>query len=551
MRQPDQLLMKTCRDFQLVLQLKLHAVVSKKPIRESKRSFLGCLQCKRKKVKCDETKTTCNNCRRSHLDCVWPDTAARQLARDSALVSRQKRATLPKNSPGSMATKGPSLEQPSSQISESAPNGSLVQASSRQITESAPKREANLQVIMNPTDSSTPFVPAVPLSVASNFHISLQLDEFFFSKFAHNFLPNIAQPHFHETLPRQSLVLSAAARLATLKEIFIACGASLVAFDDSNFHTVAHERYTAALRNFLRSMKVGSVNGEEDWFFVAVQVLQTLCLRDSFGGSNATRCAAHFGAAYTIIASKVLRPNAGPVLPLDKMMLENFLFNYSITIFYCEHRQLERLVPDPFVFFSASNSRLATIAAQDGSPHASRMSLVAFQIAAKCSWLCRLKLPLDDRSRFLHIELLLLAETVLLSLDLGLVPTENRLRNTVSIAKVVVRTCIILLMKMLDPVNVRAMHLQHIVQAMEADVADPCNAGIIFPVWLMMIAASTSLNDPTRLFFRNRLQQLVQTTKSKICEQMINHLDGLWEIYSGEEPFELLFDTEVLDQICR
>lgn len=66
-----------------------------------------------------------------------------------------------------------------------------------------------------------------------------------------------------------------------------------------------------------------------------------------------------------------------------------------------------------------------------------------------------------------------------------------------------------------------------------------------------MIAASTSTDTEDRIFFKKCLEDLLLRSKSKIIVQILNYLDGLWELYDGDEPFELMFDTKVLDQICN
>ncbi|KAF9877889.1 hypothetical protein CkaCkLH20_04465 [Colletotrichum karsti] len=58
-----------------------------RPVRKRKgttRSREGCLVCRKRRVKCDETKPRCNNCARHNTDqeCIWPD-----LSRRSAIVA--------------------------------------------------------------------------------------------------------------------------------------------------------------------------------------------------------------------------------------------------------------------------------------------------------------------------------------------------------------------------------------------------------------------------------------------------------------------------------
>lgn len=642
---------KQCKDFQLVLQVKSQELISRKPIRRTQKSFSGCYSCKRKKIKCDETKSKCNNCVRCNLECVWPP--ERKNSKGSVQKVKIK-ADTPRSSVSSLSFMGDlkteqiprknvvtEVEVPRWRNSETkspwnikvsateklshvramgipeirnttevsgAPilpiepeihnvsgphsvsglphesdshNQSQWQHFESSIAHSARRDSATMREQINagnsllhlrgsPKQVPSPQIQELDADTSSDNRIKelvltppallgveFALDSFFFSHFANRFLPTIAQPHFHHSLPQKSLVLSAASHSDMLREIFVACGASLVAFDNDMYREVAQEKYKLALLHFLGKIKHGVVQGGEEWFFVAVQVLQTLCLRDAFGGANATRCAAHFSAAYKIVVLKLLdKPNVnnmGPSYsPLEKVLIENFIFNYSITIFYCDHRKLAHLVPNPFDFFSMANAKLAQMSYEDGSPQSSRMSMLSFQIAAKCSWLCRLKLPLDDADQRLHFEMLLFAETILFSLEsVDFTSQEILVQNTVSVAKVVLRSSIILLKKMLDMDSVKAGHLQGLVSEIVSDIGQPFNQDIIFPIWSLMIAASTTLDNGHKQFFKANLEKLVEISKSKIAMQVLNHLEGLWEIYDGDQPFELLFDTEVLDQVCN
>lgn len=652
---------KQCKDFQLVLQVKAHKLVGRKPIRRTSKSFSGCYSCKRKKIKCDETKSKCKNCVRCGLECVWPPAKKTAVAGvNKPKVNRAKseiksvEGTRLK-SPETMAWLAYSFgrvdqKSPKSRYFETILDTKAQNAIETENLELIPAaldtgatgkertlswtRESELSsnesvsprsigplvardvaaeptgVAVDATDMAavgwsginlfgdlsngknwgfekedinasnsllglrgSPYqfrspVPQV-LEIADNgfevsetaitipptFGVEYVIDSFFFAHFAGRFLPTIAQPHFHHSRPWKNLVLSAAANSEMLREIFVACGASLVAFDNVLYRAVAQQKYKIALLHFLGKIKHG-LEGGEDWFFIAVQVLQTLCLRDPFGGANATRCAAHFSAAYKIILKLLDKPHVngdGPQYsPLEKVLIENFIFNYSITIFYCDHDKLTRMVPNPFDFFSMANTKLAQMSTEDGSPQSSRMSMLAFQIAAKCSWLCRLKLPLDEADQKLHFEILLFAEAILFSLEsVDFSPQEVLVRNTVSVAKVVLRSSIILLTKMLDMEGVRAHLLQHLVVKIVLEIDQPYNRDIIFPIWSVMIGASTALDIEHKEFFKRSLEKLVNLSKSKIAMQVLNHLEGLWEIYNADEPFELLFDTKVLDQVCN
>ncbi|KAH8880866.1 hypothetical protein GQ53DRAFT_848581 [Thozetella sp. PMI_491] len=73
--------------------------------RASKRSRTGCLTCRTRKVKCDETPGTCQNCQRCMLECAWP--VVRNL-----LTSRSRRSPAGNRASTSASTTSHDDEQP-------------------------------------------------------------------------------------------------------------------------------------------------------------------------------------------------------------------------------------------------------------------------------------------------------------------------------------------------------------------------------------------------------------------------------------------------------
>ena len=57
-----------------------------------RRTKTGCLSCRRRKVKCDEARPTCERCIKAKLECAWPDVAA-VSSPPSASSSVSSRAT--------------------------------------------------------------------------------------------------------------------------------------------------------------------------------------------------------------------------------------------------------------------------------------------------------------------------------------------------------------------------------------------------------------------------------------------------------------------------
>ncbi|KAF3986955.1 hypothetical protein FT663_04118 [Candidozyma haemuli var. vulneris] len=475
------------KEYQGVLQLKQQKIVSRKPFKSYNRSLKGCINCKRRKIKCDETKEQCMNCVRRKLDCKWPEPVEKPIKVENDVLETPVE-------PSAV------LESPQQLVRYGSPETSLP----------------------------------------------IQIDSIFLVQFAQRFLPTLAQPHFNHRVPTQSLVHAVSEKSDLVRQMSIACGASLVAFDDQAFRPVARSRYVTALSSFIKAMRNGFL-GSEEWLFLAVQVLQTLSLRDPMAGCNATRCAVHLNAAYELFISRILRSDA-LATSLERVMIENFLFNYSLTIMFCDHTKIEELIPSPFVLFFDFHTRFLTLCEEDEYPQFSRLSIIAFQIAAKATWSCRLSLPLLEYEKHLHIELLQLAETCLFMSETLEAPASVQIFDTLTVTKVVLHTSIILLKKMIEPC-IRASVLQPSIDAL-VRLVKGSNDYVVIPIWSSFIAASASTKNEDRQRFIQTLEKLMARSGSHLINRVYNYLEALWEIYTGDEPFDLLLDTTALSKIC-
>ncbi|RKP30634.1 hypothetical protein METBISCDRAFT_23170 [Metschnikowia bicuspidata] len=179
----------------------------------------------------------------------------------------------------------------------------------------------------------------------------------FLNQFSQKFLPAIGQIHFRDNSAQQNLVISGASTSDLLRGIFVACGACMIAHEDPSCKRLAVQRYSWAMRDYLSQLKKGGVDGSKDWLLDAVQVLQTLCYRASFASANATRVALHFGAAYRFIRQRIgsslsiIAADSFKILKLDLMMVENCVFNYPVTVMFCEHKRLPELMVNPCLFY--------------------------------------------------------------------------------------------------------------------------------------------------------------------------------------------------------
>lgn len=509
---------------------------------------MGCFTCKRKKIKCDETKWVCKRCTNSRLECRWPEKVLEQYRNNGAETPHEIGAM----KSDSVSDKLPPTYMGHGSTGDTLTDNLLIDNSpiASQLGKSI-EALSSQQYDCHRYEQSTRQMLGPPLTSQE------MLDCEFLNQFSQRFLPAIAQMHFHEETSRLSLVLSGAGTSDLLRNIFVACGATMVAYEDPSYKRMALQRYRQALTSYLNELKGGGVDGTEDWFLVAVQVLQTLCYRDVFASANATRAATHFGAAYRFISLRIFSSSSKvaadgvKILRLDLLMVENFIFNYSVTIMFCDHKQLPHLVMNPYVMFSQTNARLRTLYQSKGYPQLSMMSMLAFLVAAKCSWLCRLCLPLSNEDRVLLAEVTLLSEVSLLSLGfLGAMTTSVTIKKTVSVAKIMLHASRILLGKMTSP-DFNHEKVQEVVDYLRDEISQPHNVDTILPVWALLIGGSASVRLEDREFFRKLINSLLNISCSQIVRQVANHLEKMWMLYSGLEPLEALLNTQVMDNVCK
>lgn len=556
------------RDYQVIYEVKLDSLRQRQATKKTTRSRTGCVSCKRRKIKCDEAKAVCKNCVRSGIRCAWPQPRIgdeKAVAVIPSFKTKEERVTI-SHSLGKRAltslsednTHDKSPEECRSGITPPADGLDFSSLLLPQISWSDP-----LTIADTPHDPSrkkdNPETDALQMAEGGTpllkYYLLLpaELDDAYFSRFITGFLPNIAQVNSYNTQELHDLILSTGTHLGALKEVFVACGAGIVALEHKGYRRVAQARHEKALARYTAALRSQEIHGDENWFFVAVQVLQILCLRVTPGGGNATRCAAHFGASYRLVISQLLNSHTvnltQTVTPLRKAMIENFIFNYSITVMFCDHTRLQGLVPNPFEFFAGANVALAALYSDDSDQQLGYRSMLAFQIAAKCLWLCRLQLPLSQHDRYLHYELSLLAQTLLATFGDEIDRNPASRLKTV-LGQVVARALLILLRKMIDP-TITANDVQYLVEAMRADIEHCTNRSIIFPIWSLTVGASASVSTNDKAFFRAQLDSLRVLSNLTLIGHVLHHLDALWEISLDDEPFQVLFNTEMMDSICN
>ncbi|CUM63798.1 uncharacterized protein PRCAT00001382001 [Priceomyces carsonii] len=534
------------KKYQKILQIKSGNKLVQKSLKTSKRTFTGCLNCKRKKKKCDETKPICKSCSKRDLECTWP-----------CLDKLHSKTTRCKNQ--AIQEKGDeiSLVRTVEKHPDSIGGG---------INDRNGKTQPGISFNFN-LDSFSSWIPGVSLS---------KEDAQFYHTFVVRLVPSLPQPLTNFHISNNDIYIPLAAMSETGREVIIAMGAVIMAFDNDFYSEVARRKYLRAIGSFLKRLKDGNFDGTEDWLFMEVQLLQTLCLRDKLQGFNATRCAQHLLVAKKIIEKRFLKlikedehelvfylqllqngerdflkkiSHLIQFSPIDGVLIENFIFNYAITILLCHKDQLEALVPDPFNFFTRFN--IPDSCEVDGSKEIVDAYFFAFELASKCSWICRLKLPLDDENQGRCSSLLLRASFELSKTEKSHdLLTNDSKRRHLTIIELVLRTSIILLKKILDPIGIRATGFYDEINHLIEIIQRPYNQNLVLPCWSLLIAGSASSTALQRQFFKSELEVLVHSLSSNTVLLILNFLEAIWNSDFCDNAFEFIFYTEAMNLIC-
>lgn len=376
-----------------------------------------------------------------------------------------------------------------------------------------------------------------------------------YDAFVSVFLSSITPAHCHPLLSPMSILLPYAVTNSTVKEIFLACGATIMAYADDSFIQRAHIRYHNAL-NLLISDIQKSKDGCEDHLFISVQLLQTLCLRDKTLGLSATKSAAHISAAYEILKKRFAKELK--ISPLDRILTEHFVFNYPITLMMCHHGKLSA-VPSPFSFYSQFGKSLETPLNDCSSdPWLDHpilgVGLKAHEISAKCTWMCRVKeLPLSLEDLTICKRLLEEATENLQRLkSIPMYSLEKAQKQTLSFSKTVIYASLILLTKLCNN-RARTEDVQKELRLLLDEVlySKQLDDDYFQSIWAMFIAGSVCIDPGQRLFISERFRKVSSMLHSSLSEKVLRYLEMVW----GEEEdkqvgLDFLFDTTMLDIVC-
>lgn len=494
------------------------------------KSFSGCMSCKKKRKKCDEKKPKCSRCVKGNEECSWPNFCVFTPKNDSSTAKKNVIGTT---------------------VEETSENKHMPQE--------AMTSEEQVKIVVIGAGLGS----VLPLSLVGN-------ETECFMYFINKFLPSLLHPFVHD-LSIEGLFIQCASEFKVLREIFIACGAAMIAFENENYKEFSYQKYVKSLRSLSEEFENGSLKGSEDWLFMAAQTLQTHCFRENNICLPAMTVAPHITASYQIMKKRFMYPSqqstyeiqgfqsaeeaTKPIKvpldfsPMDRALIESFLFNYPIAIFFGKSDKLEMTVPNPFEFFSLSEFWTAFNNFENDN-RINILSKSAFEIASKTAWICRLKLPLNEVDynlcKELHSNCYNLLEDYAF-IDLSIL--TKSVKQSVSIGKIVARISFMLLIKMLNFNTTTVEDLQVHVDEILEEIQLPFNDTLILPGWTLLVAMCCSIHEKRQMFFRKKFDELLSRLNSNMLLQIINFADSVTPL-APNRSFNMIFDTKIIDMIC-
>lgn len=519
----------------------------RKARKKFKKSLDGCMCCKKRRKKCDESKPICKACDRNGLDCEWPKHVKVKLVKEEDGVDDGKNG---ENEFVLLAQllniqlENENVKSPPSTVESF--DFDLPDSLLHEVDQAA---ESNKILIRDQNYT----IPGIELS---------HEDQLCYNQFIKKFIPSVTALHCEDDSPASpyNILTPFAATHPLVREIFLACGATLLCFNSDEFHQLAHDKYVHSVNLLVQDLQ-NSPNACEDHLFVSVQILQTLCLRDKNIGLNATKSASHLSAAYEILKKRRIE-TPGPSI-LDRLLIEHFVFNYPITIMLCHHNKLaSNSVPSPFQFFEEFDKILTVPMINNNSndPWTNHpllgMTLKAIELSSKCTWICRLlQHPIPEQDLLLSSDLKFQCYEELKVLNEVKNQDRRKLVN-ISFAKSILYGCLIITKKICDW-DIKLEELQDEVNKMIEEykfcysLYEPHE--VLISIWCLFVSGSASMTMEQREYLTYGFLNIASKINSSLTLKILKYLKIIWDEDSSDKShvgFEFLFDTTVLDIVC-
>lgn len=289
------------------------------PPQTTKRCKTGCLCCRKRKIKCDGMKPTCDRCLKSSYECIWPKNGESlphsnhfKLTKVSRKVIKFVRMTY-----STSHESGVLIEEKShiprsvkEQVDITAPNQYLCHKMDEKTKDLLFRRY--LEQVSEKTGLSSVnrlhfWIPGQTLS---------HQDSMFYDAFLRGFLVSVSPQLAHMKLQPASVFVPPGLFNPILRSVFYACGAAYLRWRRGDMDDIAEAKYEESVTMLFKFMSEGPIKGNEYWIIVAVLCL---CIRERFHAEDVTRNILRLSILLEMI--RLWLESKGKYLPLPRQSL--------------------------------------------------------------------------------------------------------------------------------------------------------------------------------------------------------------------------------------
>lgn len=533
--------------------------------RQLVRSKTGCLTCRRRKKKCDEVHPICQGCQRNQLECTWavPSTSI-------PAVSYKPKVTPFDGQPGvafgqhldptgyiQSSEAAAHLNTALKQTSETNDMAKLLNAASSDafygFMKSHEKRFQEAVMQFNLTES--------PYSNYAFQFAGLDLKPEtikLYDRFLTRFVPVITPPHSHPDLSSWAVLIPLVFKSPEILQLSFACGALDFAWTDPDMMKVVQRHYLAAIRGLRNKIVSQEVSGTEDWLFSIVQLLTTF---EKHYGSPTAAVVRHLSGAQRVIRERQLKRvyDGGEIFALnknDRVLMEAFLYNYSVAILFCSQTDLQYLSP-PSIFDEFRP--YLQVALYETEVYWSNNPILGagftvFEMCAKISWIARKHLlTLEDAESI---------RSYIRALEIWSVPDIQQnmtdeleyhsFMQHMHASRVMKHAVILLAKKLLNPDLDESSTevVDHVTQAVEELKSIELGSYVSCILgWAMAIAGCAATVKEHRELFKFRVEKFGENSRAVIFKQILRLYNLAWAVGTDgpEIGLNVIYERDVLE----
>lgn len=601
-------------------KIKSKADIPKRPLRRvtsypKTRSKAGCFTCRKRKKKCDECYPICSGCARNFLCCVWPDKEHHALPKDFEIKSSTG-SNIRAESTDTLSSAGDEAIESSFHVkiplksdlfnsseTDMVPRDmcSVIPLNGYELNRNSPKKSSSIIMFrVHPTATSsceskqadaTEFLhelqtdSAISEQTVNQMFNSLQKtlksgklswhptdnesDAYnrVYSHLMENFLPENLQESNTNTL-------TSFKRISALREIFLAygsCSLEKTLGKEYLLGTSITDKHYERAKNLIRqemmdrSLTEVKINGkqstedkaENDWLLPCINIIQSV---NKSIDLISKKCLDNIGASLNKYNSL-----SHTVEGAQRTIILNFIFNYSIGLYFLPKAKLE-LLPSPFEVFGKFRSQFSTVLFADKERGQNWLSNVVigsvfncFENLCKLLWTLRMASLLSVHKRTSYLgqikrDMTLIWTTLQTSeIQLDSKKGDEKIRPILKYAKYFHQSLEILHIKLSDPSvqstnPVISFYLSQFMRIYKsADVSSFLNFAPLF----ICGCSSRTLED--RAFLSKELYFTAQKLDLPFIEDVTKTLEDRWciEESGGNSTFNSLTSRAGFEALCE